>query len=260
MQHFYREVIEQLLRTRVMDTGMEVLVLCGGQADRAVMRDCGFQHVVISNVSEPPSDAAPFASCRQDAERLTYEDGSFDFCIVHNGLHHCQSPHRALVEMYRVARKGVLFFEPYDNLVTRLGVRLNVGQEYEHASVFFNHNHHGGVGDSAVPNYIYRWTEREIEKTINSYAPYARHEFRFIHTTRIPWAQLRARRNRGMHHMVRLAQPALKLLETCFPKQGNHFAALVLKPDLPRGLHPWLRQDGGTIRPNDQWLAARYHR
>ncbi len=259
MQYFYREVIERLLRTRVMDADMELLVLCGGETDRLVMQDCGFKHVVISNVSPPPEEPT-YPSCFQDAERLTYEDGSFDFSIVHNGLHHCQSPHRALIEMYRVARKGVVVFEPYDSLVTRLGVRLNVGQEYEHAAVFFNHGHHGGVADSAVPNYVYRWTEREIEKTINCYAPYARNEFRFIHTNRIPWGQLRARRNRSLHHVVRIAKPALKLLETCFPKQSNHFAALVLKPELPQGLHPWLRQDGQAIRPNDQWLADRYHR
>jgi SAM-dependent methyltransferase len=260
MQYFYREVIERLLRTRVMAADMDLLVLCGGETDQTVMRDCGFTSVIISNVHETPPGPGSYPSCQQDAERLTYADSSFDFTIVHNGLHHCQSPHRALIEMYRVARKGVVVFEPYDSFLTRLGVRLNVGQEYEHAAVFFNHGHHGGVGDSAVPNYVYRWTEREIEKTINCYAPYARNEFRYIHTNRIPWGQLRARRNQSLRHMVRLAQPALKLLETCFPKQSNHFVALVLKPDLPRGLQPWLRQDGPAIRPNEQWLADRYHR
>src|SRR5262245_49203576 len=123
MQDFYHEVLEQLLRAGVMLTDMEVLVLCGGDTDRTVMRGCGFHNVVISNVSQPQCESAPFFSCQQDAERLTYEDESFDFCVVHNGLHHCQSPHRALGEMYRVARKGILFFEPYDNLVTRLGVK-----------------------------------------------------------------------------------------------------------------------------------------
>jgi hypothetical protein len=52
----------------------------------------------------------------------------------------------------------------------------------------------------------------------------------------------------------------LKLLETCAPKQTNNFAALVLKPDLPRALHPWLRQEGGSIRLNDEWVATRYRR
>ena len=35
-----------------------------------------------------------------------FEDGAFDFVVVHQGLHHCHSPHRGLLEMYRVARRG----------------------------------------------------------------------------------------------------------------------------------------------------------
>lgn len=261
MQDFYRDVVGRLLRSRVLDPSMEMLVLCGGRTDATVLRESGFRRVVISNVTRPQdSDVAPFQPCRQDAEGLSYDDGSFDFCIVHNGLHHCQSPHRALTEMYRVARRGLLIFEPYDNLVTRLGVRFRVGQEYEHASVFFNNSDHGGMTDSEIPNFIYRWTEHEIVKTINSYAPHARHEVRFIHTMRIPWGQLRGRRNRTMLNVVRLAQPALWLLETCLPKQSNNFAALVRKPELPVALHPWLRQDGSAIRINDQWVAAHYAR
>jgi ubiquinone/menaquinone biosynthesis C-methylase UbiE len=262
MQDFYREMVDDLLATGVLKTPMRILVVCGGQIDRAVLRKGGFQHVVISNVDPRPGEDefAPFDWCYQDAERLTFEDGSFDFCIVHSGLHHCYSPHRALLEMYRVARTGLLLFEPYDNLTTRLGVKLNIGQAYEHASVFQNDYAYGGVGNSPIPNFIYRWTEQEIVKTINCYAPHARHEIRFIHKTRIPWTQLRGRRNKTLYHLVRLGQPALKLTELCFPKQSNNFAALVLKPQLPLALHPWLRQDGEALRLNDQWLAARYSR
>ena len=49
--------------------------------------------------------------------------------------HHCHSPHRGLLEMYRVARRGVLAFEPRDTRLVRLGVRLGFGQEYEIAAV-----------------------------------------------------------------------------------------------------------------------------
>jgi ubiquinone/menaquinone biosynthesis C-methylase UbiE len=259
---FYGETVSHLLKTGVLATPMEILVVCGGGVDRAILKRNGFQHVVVTNVDPRPTEdqIAPFSWCFQDAERLTYDDRSFDFCIVHSGLHHCHSPHRALLEMYRVARKGLLLFEPYDNLLTRLGVRLNIGQEYEHAAVFHNGGAYGGVGNSAIPNYIYRWTEQEIVKTINCYAPHARHEIRFFHKTRIPWGQLRARRNRGLYFTMRLAQPGLKLLEFCFPRQSNNFAALVLKPDLPVDLHPWLRQDGEEITLNEQWLVSRYGR
>lgn len=259
---FYGETVNRLLRTGVLTTRIEILVVCGGETDRAILQQYGFRHVVITNVDPRPSEEqfAPFNWCYQDAEHLTYDDGSFDFCIVHSGLHHCYSPHRALLEMYRVARKGVLLFEPYDNLMTRLGVRLRIGQEYEHAAVFYNGCGYGGVGNSPIPNYIYRWTEQEIVKTINCYAPHARHEVRFLHRTRIPWGQLRARRNKLLYLTFRLARPGLKLLEFCAPRQSNNFAALVLKPELPLDLHPWLRHDGGAIRLNEQWLASRYHR
>jgi SAM-dependent methyltransferase len=261
MHDFYGELIGDLLRTRVLDTRMTILVVCGGKVDRSVLRKHGFENVVISNIDPraKKEDFRPYEWSYQDAERLTFDDQSFDFCLVHSGLHHCHSPHRALLEMYRVARRGLLLFEPYDNLTTRLGVRLNVGQEYEHAGVFCNNGHHGGVGNSDIPNFVYRFTEQEIAKTINCYAPYARHEIRFMHRMRVPWTQLRRRRNKTLYHLIRLARPALKLVEVCAPKQCNSFAALVLKPELPRALHPWLRHDGETIRLDDTWLASRYN-
>jgi SAM-dependent methyltransferase len=262
VQDFYEEVISGLLRAGVLNTGMRVLVVCGGSTDGAVLRRYGFRDVVISNVGGRPKggDPAPFAWSHQDAERLTYDDETFDLCLVHSGLHHCHSPHRALLEMYRVSRRAVLLFEPYDNVLTRVGVRLNIGQEYEHASVFCNHSHHGGVGNTSVPNFIYRFTEREIIKTIQCYAPYARHEIRFFHRMRIPWTQLRRRRNRTVYFVVRLAQPALKLIELCVPRQSNNFAALILKPQLPEALHPWLRQDSEGIHVKGRWIDERYGR
>ncbi len=262
MREFYDEVIGDLLRTGVLDTGMRVLVVCGGATDSAVLRQRGFTDVVISNLGARPKekDLAPFDFSHQDAEHLTFDDDSFDFCVVHSGLHHCHSPHRALLEMYRVARRGVLLFEPYDNLLTRVGVRLNIGQEYEHASVHCNNSHHGGVGNSSVPNFVYRFTEQEIVKAIHCYAPYARHDIRFFHRMRIPWTQLRRRRNKLFYRAVRLAQPAFKLVELCLPRQSNNFAALILKPDLSAQLHPWLRRDEDGIHLNAGWVDERYGR
>jgi SAM-dependent methyltransferase len=262
MQDFYDEVINQLLQTQILTSDMKILVICGGQVDRKVLHDRGFKDVVISNVDPRPEaeQFAPFGWGYQDAEHLTYDDASFDFCIVHSGLHHCYSPHRALLEMYRVASKGVVVFEPYDNLVTRAGVRFNIGQEFEHASVFYNNYKYGGVANTPIPNYIYRWTEREIVKSINCYAPQAPVDVRFIHKMRVPWEQLRVRRNRMLFSAIWLAQPALKLVELCFPKQSNSFAAIIVKPELPQALYPWLQYDGENVRLNEKWLAARFQR
>lgn len=257
---FYGETVDRLLRTGVLDREMRLLVVCGGATDRTVLLRRGFTDVTISNVDPraKPEKFAPFKWDYQDAERLTYEDESFDFCVVHSGLHHCHSPHRALLEMYRVARRGLLLFEPYDNLLTRLGIRLGVGQEYEHASVYLNGGTYGGVGNSPIPNYVYRFTEQEIVKTIHCYAPTARHEIQFFHAMRIPWGQLRARRRRWLYLAVRLGQPALQLFGRVFPRQGNNFAALVRKPDRSTSLHPWLREREGALELDFDWLSARY--
>lgn len=261
---FYEDVVSELVRDGILDLGMKVLVVCGGGNDKLVLERCGFRDVVISNLDVRPAgkDLGSFQWSEQDAERLTFDDKSFDFAIVHSGLHHCHSPHRALLEMYRVARRGVLLFEPYDNLLTRVGVRLGIGQEYEYGGVagdLGKNGHRGGVADTTIPNFVYRFTEREIIKAIHTYAPYARHDIRFFHRMRIPWAQLRRRRNRGFYLTVRLAQPVLKLVEVFAPRQSNNFAAVILKPDLSRALHPWLRRCGDEIEVNSDWLAARYH-
>jgi SAM-dependent methyltransferase len=259
-QGFYDEVVTRLLHNNILDVKMHMLVVCGGAHDWNALQRSGFQHVVISNIS-PPAKAdqfAPFEWAFQDAENLTFPDNAFDFCIVNSGLHHCYSPHRALLEMYRVARKGILLFEPYDNLLTRLSVRLHVGQDYEHNTVISKDCAHGGAANSCIPNYVYRFTEREIVKTINSFAPYGRHHYRFIYRMRIPWNHLRRRKNKVAHLGVRLALPFFKAIEILAPKQSNHFAAVVLKPMLPDELHPWLVWDDGSPKPNLQWLSRRY--
>ena len=110
---------------------------CGGQLDRDVLVGLGFSDVTITNLDRrlAANDFAPFRWAYQDLEQLTFDDAEFDFAIVHNGLHHCHSPHRGLLELYRVARQGVLVFEPRDTALVRLGVRLNLGQKYEVAAV-----------------------------------------------------------------------------------------------------------------------------
>ena len=263
VRDFYEDVVSELVHDGILTPEMKVLVVCGDRNDRLVLERCGFRDVMISNlgVRAAGKDVAAFQWSRQDAERLTFDDASFEFAIVHSGLHHCYSPHRALLEMYRVARRGVLLFEPYDNLLTRVGVRLGIGQEYEYGGVagdLGKNGHRGGVADTTIPNFVYRFTEREIIKAIHTYAPYARHDIRFFHRMRIPWGQLRRRRNRGFYLTVRLVQPMLKLVEVCAPRQSNNFAAVILKPDLSRTLHPWLRRSDNEIEVNSDWLATRY--
>ncbi len=97
---FYCDVLRKLIARGEISTADSVLVVCGGPLDEAVMREVGFARFVISGLDGSAE--------QQDAERLSFADGSFDVVIARAGLHHCYSPHRALLEMYRVARKAAM--------------------------------------------------------------------------------------------------------------------------------------------------------
>lgn len=262
MAEFYGDTVLHLLKRGVVSQDMRILVLCGGRLDRDVLERCGFRNVVISNLDSRMEghEFAPFLWSYQDAEHLTFSDNEFDFCIVHSGLHHCYSPHRALLEMYRVARVGVLVFEPRDGLLVRLGIRLNVGQEYEVAAVCGNNMEFGGVKNSEVPNHVYRWTPGEVRKTIKSYAPIGKHQFLFFNALRVPWSRLRLLKNKVYLAGVVAALPLLKALSWLTPAFANNFGFVVLKPVIPGDLFPWLRVDGGRVRLNREWVATRYNR
>jgi SAM-dependent methyltransferase len=244
----------------VLSTDMRILVACGGTYDRDILRDLGFRDVTISNldVRLVGDEFAPFGWSYQDVEHLTFENDAFDFSIVHNGLHHCRSPHRGLLELYRVSRHGVLAFEPRDTLLVQLGIRLNLGQSYEVASISHHGLQFGGVANTAVPNYVYRWTEREFEKTITTCAPIGRHRFFYHYALRVPWSRLRTLRNRGFYFGVVALLPLIKLVFRLLPRQANGFAFAVTKPRMPQDLHPWLKLEDGQVAVNQTWIHDRY--
>ena len=259
---FYRNAISDWLR----DRDASVLIVGGGPGDRDVFVDLGFKNVVISNVCAfQPGEIAPYDYDEQNAESLTYTNDSFDFVIVHAALHHCSQPHRALLEMYRVAKRGIVLFEPRDSLVTQIVTRLGVSQTYEHSAVFSEGCQFGGVNNTDVPNYVYRWNEREVEKTIKSYAPGARHRFHYKYGHDLPAlmcddpATPRVRRRKDLKRLViYTARPFYELLTMVFPKQQNLFAAFVEKPILPRDLQPWLTVEDGRVRFDERWGRETY--
>jgi SAM-dependent methyltransferase len=252
---FYARTLRRLLDDGIVRRDMSVLVVCGGEADRDAFLGQGFEHVTISNLGEREDDAfRPYAWSVQDAEQLACADGGFDVVAVSAGLHHCRSPHRALLEMYRVARRGVLVIESRDSALMRAGVRLGFVDEYELTAVAAHGFESGGVRDSSVPNYVYRWTEREVMKTVASNAPHVRPRVRFFHELELPLSVLDARQNRLWGLAARGLEPLLGLVVKIFPGQANLFAFVVLKPDLARDLQPWMRLEDGALATDEAWI------
>jgi ubiquinone/menaquinone biosynthesis C-methylase UbiE len=256
---FYARVLQRLIEGGIVDRGMSVLVSCGGSADRDALASAGFTDVTITNVDDAGDDGslAPFAWERQDAEALSYEDGSFEIGLVSAGLHHCRSPHRALLELYRVARVGVVALESRDSALMRLGVRLGAVDEYELGAVAAHGLAAGGVANTSTPNFVYRWTEREVAKTVASFAPHARHRLRFFREFELPDVLADAARGpRGL--ALRTLRPVVGLVTKILPRQANLFAFAIEKPQLPQDLQPWMRLRDGRLEPDAQALGARY--
>jgi ubiquinone/menaquinone biosynthesis C-methylase UbiE len=256
---FYRRVLTSLLDEGVLEPSMSVLVSCGGTADRDALAAAGFTKVTITNVDAAGDDGsfAPFAWEHQDAEDLAYEDGSFDIAIVSAGLHHCRSPHRALLELYRVARVAAIALESRDSSLMRLAVRVGAVDDYELAAVAAHGLRSGGVANTGTPNYVYRWTEREVEKTVASFAPHARHRLRFYREFELPQPVLDT--NRGTKaNVLRLTRPFVSGITRVLPGQANLFAFVIEKPRLPDDLQPWMRIDEGEVHPDPEAIGRRY--
>jgi SAM-dependent methyltransferase len=240
---FYRRVLRAALKSgRICETD-SVLVICGGSWDRDNFSSLGFENVTISNLNDfMGSDVAPYGWQRIDAENIPYPDDSVDVVAVHGGLHHCYSPHRALLEMYRVARKAVIVLEARDNWLIRLAKRLGFTSDYEIEAVTGS-LHHGGAGGGPIPNFVYRWTEGEVAKTIASFEPRYAPDLQFFYGLLLPEQRLGACGHMARTLAVRLLRPVATAIQWAFPRQGNRFGWVVWKDRLQR--HPWITE--GTM-------------
>ena len=256
---FVASVLEALIEDQIIDTASSLLAVCAGTAERNLFEQMGFTRVVISNLDErmDGTQFAPFAWSFQDAQNLSYDADAFDFVFVADGLHHCASPHRALLEMYRVARKGIVVVESRDSLVMRLANRLGLSPEYELEAVIGNNFVYGGLNNTAIPNFIYRWTEADFKKTIKTYNPTGEHTFRFFYGLNLPYETAAFKKNRLKYYVIKAADPFLKLFTVLFKKQCNSFAMVALKPGIPDAMWPWLKMEHGEIVFNT--VYAREH-
>jgi SAM-dependent methyltransferase len=237
----------KLINEGLLDKQASVLAVCASKLEHTLFQHIGMPNITISNLdTRSPADAyAPFAWSYQDAEDLSYPDNSFDWAFVHAGLHHCASPHRGLLEMYRVARKGVIVLEARDSLAMRTGVKLGLTRDYELESIILNNMNYGGVRNTPLPNFIYRWTEREFMKAINSFNPAGKHTFRFYHGLRMPMLFAGLHKNPAKKLALQIIKPFFTTFAAIFPSQMNHFAMVAIKPT-EKDIFAWnVREKGG---------------
>lgn len=248
-------LLKQLLKDGSVTAEQTVLVVCGGTFERELFLGLGFVNVTISNLdTQYRASLSPFEWSRQDAENLDYPDNSFDIVFVHAGLHHCHSPHGGLLEMYRVARLTIIVIESRDSMAMRIAKRFGFTEEYEIEAVSSQNFVSGGVGNGPIPNFIYRWTEHEILKTVKSFEPRYVPRARFFYGLYLPYQRFRSTQRSVTRFFLVVFGPIVELLAKVVPKQGNQFAFALSKGGQ---LQPWLRQDSnGEIGVSKEAVEA----
>jgi SAM-dependent methyltransferase len=247
-------VLQAGMKACSVDLNESILVIGASQDDLDLLRQAGFSNLTASNIStQPMGESIPQLSLNADS--IDLPDESYDMVFTHAVLHHCRSPHRALCEMMRVARRHVFFFEPNDSFFMRLLMMAKLSFPYEIPAVVDHEFKSGGVDNTHIPNFIYRWNSNEVFKAASSYLaerefachcyPYwdfyvneeelaVRQQTRIGSITKVI----------GAKNFIRLLGLAQSVMNVVSRSQGNKFfAGIVKKPQL----RPWLTVDAGEV-------------
>jgi SAM-dependent methyltransferase len=262
----FQKVLHSCVRSEGIDTQGSVLIVGGSFEDIDVLRKVGFRRMTLTNLQDladfklPHMDGIELSELNADAEDMQIADGSYDLVLAHEVLHHCRSPHKALLEMLRVSRRHVIILEPNDSLLMHAFVKLRFSFPYELPAVISHNFQEGGVRNSCVPNYIFRWNERDMYQTTASDIP----ESEFSLFIRRYWDfnvdkdELALRTHTRIGSFTRIMGPGLfvaclhgfQAVVNRLPwlgGQGNKFFGCITKHD---GLKPWLVRENGRIAYN----------
>ncbi|MGC2791344.1 MAG: methyltransferase domain-containing protein [Candidatus Sulfotelmatobacter sp.] len=240
-----------------------VLIVGGSADDERLLRQVGFKDIVNSNLPTDMDRMVADASVpgtqhiALDVEQMELPDDSFDLVFASEVLHHCRSPHHALCEMLRVCRRYVVFMEPNDSLAMAALVRMKFSFPYELPAVVAHDYRSGGLRDSQIPNFIYRWNGHEVLKTVSACIPertFSVHAYPYwdFEVTKKDLDLRKATRLgsitsvMGAANFISLLRFAQFFLNWIRPLrgQGNKFLCCIEKS---ADLKPWMAHDGAEI-------------
>lgn len=155
-------LLARLLASGKIKTDDQVLVIASSEYEEAMFRDLGFANVRHTNLG----GAEPVDACA-----MPYADNSFDLIFIEAALHHMYKPHLAIYEMLRVTRRSIIICETQDHWLMNLMMRAGLAEEYELSSVRAHHGKEGGVNNTHIPNFVYRWAPGELAKVFKCLDP-----------------------------------------------------------------------------------------
>lgn len=265
-RNLFKQALQDCVRAEKISLTGSVLIVGGSYRDANVLYRVGFRRITLSNI-EPMADAekipmpgAELTIIHADLERLDIPNATYDIVLAHEVLHHCRSPHKALLEMLRVSRTHVILMEPNDSTTMRAFVKLRFSFPYELTAVTANDFAKGGVQNSTVPNYIYRWDRRVLYQTAAASMP----ESEFSLHVRQYWdfnvdkQELARRSETRIGSFTKILSPALflvglRLFQSIanripwLSREGNKFFGCITRNGVWK---PWIVRNGETFEFN----------
>lgn len=217
---FYKNQIAKYIKNK----NSKILVLGAGQLDNQIFSELNYTNVTFTNIENSIEENLNYFS---NIHEIKLKDNSYDYCVAHACIHHSSKPHMAILELYRVSSKGVLCIEARDSLLSRFACKFKLSEDYELSAVNKN-KISGGVDNTSIPNFVYRWTEREVLKLLNSYEPKIIHKINFDYG----------------HHLKftnsKFILILFKLFFFIFKRQQNLFSFFINKDKTKNSYNPWI--------------------
>lgn len=216
---FFDQILREYVRMRNSSSLGSVLAICAEAADARALQRYPFAEIVLTGLRDPEPDLelilqndARIRYQKENGEKLSYADHSFDLVLVKEGLHHLSRPVQGLYEMLRVCRQAVILMEPHDCLLGRLFERLGFTTRFEH-SLDENINNR--------KNFIFRWDLHQLEKLLSSYYL----DSGFTITARIGW-----KRGRYYLNRLRLIAVLASAVASKIPGASGNFILAMITP------------------------------
>lgn len=152
------------------DTGKTWLTIgdySGLEANYLLQRN---QNVTASDLSdailkEAQSDGLIKEYSKQNVERITYDDSTFEYVVCKEAFHHFPRAYLGLYEMIRVSKSAtILVTEPID-IVSKMSLLLFIKNICDKVHpLLINKIWKNRFSWETVGNYVFKISEREIEK------------------------------------------------------------------------------------------------
>ena len=210
----------------------EVLVISGSIAEVLILNKYGYENITITYYDENTKinieqEFRNTNFIKLDLSQNNINIKKYDYVIICNTLHHLDKPHQTILNLYDITNKGFLIFEGNDSFLIRILSKMNFMETFENSAI--SKDGTGGLLNSNVANYIYRWTEREIVKLLFSYDPNHKNKLYFNYS----YDLFNKAVQKKLNIILKLFFPILKVMAhiifNVFPKQGNILITFIKK-------------------------------